>query len=136
MIGRAHHLGIAVRDLEAALVRYRTLGFVPTSIEDVPTESVRVAFLDPGGVRLELLEPLRPEGAIHRFLETRGEGLHHVAFEVEDVHAEMDRLRREGFELVDERPRPGAHGRVVAFVHPRSVHGVLVELVAEASQPR
>lgn len=131
MIGRAHHLGIAVRDLEGTLARYRALGLVPTSVEAVPTESVRVAFLDAGGVRLELLEPLGPEGAVHRFLERRGEGLHHLAFEVEDIVAEMARLGKEGFQLVDERPRPGAHGRSVAFVHPKSLHGVLLELVQE-----
>jgi len=132
MIGRAHHIGIAVRDLEGTLARYRALGLVPTSVEDVPPESVRVAFLDAGGVRLELLEPLRPEGAVHRFLERRGEGLHHLAFEVEDIVAELARLGEEGFQLVDEGPRPGAHGRSVAFVHPKSLHGVLLELVQEA----
>ncbi len=129
MIGPAHHIGVAVRSLEASLDRYRRLGLEPESVEEIPTEAVRAAFLRSGGIRIELLESLRPDGVIARFIERRGEGLHHLAFETPDIRAEMARLRTEGFELVDAEPRPGAHGRQVAFVHPRSVEGVLVELV-------
>jgi len=133
MIGAAHHIGIAVKDLQVALARYRALGLRSEAIEDVPTEGVKVAFLDAGGVRLELLEPLTKDGVIARFLEKRGEGMHHVAFATPDIVREMERLRGEGFELVDREPRRGAHGRLVAFVHPRSAHGVLIELVQETS---
>jgi methylmalonyl-CoA epimerase len=139
MIGPAHHVGIAVRRLEDALAGYRAFGFEPEGIEEVPAQGVRVAFLQAGDVRLEFLESLAQDGVIARFVERRGEGLHHLAFAVDDVRAELRRLLAAGLELVDAEPRPGAHGRLVAFVHPRSAHGVLVELVEErpaARRPR
>lgn len=131
MIGPAHHIGVAVRSLEESLDLYRRLGLEPESIEEIPSEGVRAAFLRAGGVRIELLESLRPDDVIARFIDRRGEGLHHLAFETNDIRAEMARLRSEGFELVDAEPRTGARGRQVAFVHPRSSHGVLVELVQD-----
>lgn len=131
MIGHAHHIGVAVRSLEESLDLYRRLGLEPESIEEIPSEGVRAAFLRAGGVRIELLESLRPDDVIARFIDRRGEGLHHLAFETNDIRAEMARLRSEGFELVDAEPRTGARGRQVAFVHPRSSHGVLVELVQD-----
>jgi methylmalonyl-CoA/ethylmalonyl-CoA epimerase len=131
MIGTAHHVGIAVKSLQRTLDRYRALGLETESVEEVPAQGVRVAFLRAGGVRIELLESLRPDGVIARFIERRGEGLHHLAFATEDIRREMDRLAHSGFEFVDSEPRPGAHGRLVAFVRPRSVHGVLLELVQE-----
>jgi len=133
MIGPAHHVGVAVRSLDAALADYRTLGFEAESVEDVPAQGVRVAFLGTGGVRIELLESLRPDGVIARFVDRSGEGLHHLAFAVPDIRAEMRRLREKGLRLVDAEPRPGARGRLVAFVHPRSAHGVLLELVQESA---
>ena len=133
MIGPAHHVGVAVWSLDAALADYRTLGFEAESIEDVPTQGVRVAFLGKGPVRIELLESLRPDGVIARFVDRSGEGLHHLAFAVQDIRAEMRRLREKGLKLVDAEPRPGARGRLVAFVHPRSAHGVLLELVQESA---
>jgi len=136
MIGPAHHIGIAVRDLDAAVARYRAFGLTLDSTAEVPSEGVRAAFLSSGGARIELLEPLRDDSAIARFLEKRGEGLHHLAFATTDIVSEMDRLRREGFELIDSEPRPGAHGRRVAFIHPRSAQGVLLELVQEAASAR
>lgn len=132
MIGPAHHIGVAVRRLDAALADYRALGFESESVEEVPAQGVRVAFLRTGPVRIELLESLSPDGVIARFVERRGEGLHHVAFAVPDIRAEIRRLHEKGLELIDAEPRPGAHGRLVAFVHPRSVHGVLLELVEES----
>jgi len=129
MIGPVHHIGIAVRSLDAALASYRALGLEPESIEEVRSQGVRVAFLPAGPVRVELLESLAPDGVIAKFIERRGEGLHHLAFAVADIRAEMRRLRDEGLALVDTEPRPGAHGRLVAFVQPRSAHGVLLELV-------
>jgi len=133
MIGSAHHVGVAVRSLDAALADYRTLGFEAESIEDVPAQGVRVAFLGTGAVRIELLESLRPDGVIARFVDRSGEGLHHLAFAVQDIRAEMRRLREKGLKLVDAEPRPGARGRLVAFIHPRSAHGVLLELVQESA---
>ncbi len=129
MIGPAHHVGVAVRSLDAALADYRTLGFEAESVEEVPGQGVRVAFLGTGAVRIELLESLRPDGVIARFVDRSGEGLHHLAFAVPDIRAEMRRLREKGLKLVDAEPRPGARGRLVAFIHPRSAHGVLLELV-------
>ncbi|MFA5897204.1 MAG: methylmalonyl-CoA epimerase [Thermoplasmata archaeon] len=131
MIGPVHHVGIAVKDLDAALARYRALGLHAGTPEDVPSAGVRVAFLETGGALIELVTPLRGDSAVGRFLEKRGEGLHHVAFVVKDLVAELARLEREGFELVDRVPRPGARGRTVAFLHPRSAHGTLIELVQE-----
>jgi len=132
MIGPAHHIGVAVRRLDEALADYGKLGFEAGPIEDVPTQGVRVAFLRAGPVRIELLESLSPEGVIARFIERRGEGLHHLAFSVPDIREEMRRLRGQGLELIDAEPRPGAHGRLVAFLHPRSARGVLLELVQES----
>ncbi|TLZ92762.1 MAG: methylmalonyl-CoA epimerase [Methanobacteriota archaeon] len=132
MIGPAHHIGVAVRRLDEALADYGKLGFEAGPVEDVPTQGVRVAFLRAGPVRIELLESLSPEGVIARFIERRGEGLHHLAFSVRDIREEMRRLRGQGLELIDAEPRPGAHGRLVAFLHPRSARGVLLELVQES----
>ena len=131
MIGPAHHVGIAVKSLEQALDGYRGLGLEAEPVEDVPSQGVRVAFLQAGSIRIELLESLTPDGVIARFIERRGEGLHHLAFATRDIRAEMAQLRVSGFELVDSEPRQGAHGRLVAFVHPRSAHGGLLELVQE-----
>ncbi len=131
MIGPAHHVGIAVHDLEAAIDRYRALGLTVEYVEEVPAAGVRVAFLGAGGVHVELVQPLGPETAVARFLARRGEGLHHLAFAVRDIPLELVRLERQGFALVDREPRPGSHGRLVAFLHPRSAHGVLIELVQE-----
>ncbi len=131
MIGPAHHVGVAVKSLREALEGYRQLGLEPDIMEEVPSQGVRVAFLRAGPVRVELLESLQPDGVIARFIERRGEGLHHLAFASEDIRKEMARLRQAGFELVDAEPRRGSQGRLVAFVHPRSLHGVLLELVEE-----
>jgi len=133
MIGPAHHVGVAVRSLDAALADYRNLGFEAESVEDVPAQGVRVAFLGTGPTRIELLESLSPDGVIARFVDRNGEGLHHLAFAVQDIRAEMRRLREKGLKLVDAEPRPSARGRLVAFVHPRSAHGVLLELVEESA---
>lgn len=129
MIGPADHIGIAVKRLDDAIALYGTFGLQPESIEDIASEGVRAAFLRAGGVRLELLESLRDDGVIARFIERRGEGLHHLAFATDDIRAAMARVRDAGLDLVDSEPRRGAHGRLVAFVHPKSAHGVLLELV-------
>jgi methylmalonyl-CoA/ethylmalonyl-CoA epimerase len=132
MIGAAHHVGVAVKSLREALEEYRRLGLEPDVTEEVPSQGVRVAFLRAGAVRVELLESLQPDGVIARFIERRGEGLHHLAFAVEDIRKEMAGLREAGFDLVDAEPSKGSQGRLVAFVHPRSLHGVLLELVEES----
>lgn len=131
MIGPAHHVGIAVEHLEPAIERYRAFGLRLDYIEELPDAGVRVAFLAAGGVQIELVEPREPGGAVSRFLEKRGEGLHHVAFVTQDIVAELQRLEKQGFDPVDRSPRPGSRGSLVAFLQPRSSHGVLIELVQE-----
>lgn len=131
MIGPAHHVGIAVQDLESAIDRYRAFGLSLDYVDEVPGQRVRVAFLQAGGIHVELVTPTGPESTVAGFLSKRGEGLHHLAFQVDDIASELVRLEKQGFALVDRVPRPGAHGRLVAFLHPRSAHGVLLELVQE-----
>jgi len=131
--GRLDHVGVAVRSLEDALAPYETgLGLRVAEIQEVPTEKVRVAFLPVGETRLELLEPTAHDSPIARFLERRGEGIHHLCFQVDDIESALLRLKKAGVELVDEKPRAGAGGSRVAFVHPRGMAGVLVELVEKA----
>ncbi len=122
------HIGVAVRSLEERLRFYRALGLVPEGSEEVPEQKVRVAFLPVEGTRIELLEPTTEDSPIARFLAKKGEGLHHLAFRVEDLRATMAALAGEGFELLSEHPLTGAHGSQVCFVHPRSTGGVLLEL--------
>lgn len=125
---RLDHVGIAVRDLTAATALFRTLlGREPSGTEDVPGERVRVAFFQVGETRIELLEPTAPDSPVAKFLEKRGEGIHHFALAVADVDGEAARLRASGATLAGE-PRSGAGGARVAFVHPKSAGGVLVEL--------
>ena len=126
---RVDHVGIAVRSLDAALKVYAAIGLRPTIRESVPSEGVKVAFLPTGESHLELLEPLAEDTPVARFLEKRGEGLHHVALAVDDVAAAMARARAAGLAVIDEVPRQGARGRKVAFVHPKSAGGVLLEFV-------
>jgi methylmalonyl-CoA epimerase len=123
------HIGIVVRDIQEALHVYETaLGLPLREIAEVPDQQVRVAFLPIGDSNLELVQPATGDSGIARFLEKRGEGIHHICVEVDDIDAVLTRLRAHDIELIDETPRPGAHGRV-AFVHPRGAHGVLLELV-------
>jgi LAO/AO transport system kinase len=122
------HLGIAVKDLAEGIRAYETLGFAVEAEHDVPTEKVRTAFLPVGESHLELLEPTDPASVIAKFLEKRS-GLHHVCVAVPDIQAELDALAARGVELLDKTPRVGAGGRKVAFIHPRSANGVLLELV-------
>jgi methylmalonyl-CoA epimerase len=121
------HLGIAVPDLEAAVAEWQALGFHVEARHDVPTEKVKTAFLPVGESHLELLEPTDPSSAIGKFLEKRS-GLHHVCVLVEDVEQALAEMRAKGVRLVDETPRVGAGGCKVAFVHPQSASGVLLEL--------
>lgn len=129
MFLRLEHLGIAVKDLAAVNELYGSLlGKGPYKEEEVASEHVRTSFFQIGESKLEFLEATAPESAIARFIEKKGEGLHHVAFEVEDIHAEMQRLQAAGFQLLHETPKLGADNKLVCFLHPRSSNGVLVEL--------
>jgi methylmalonyl-CoA epimerase len=128
-VSKIDHLGIAVRDLAAASKRFELLlGGRPGGEEEVPTEKVRVKFFTVGESHFELLEPTSAESPIAKFLEKRGEGIHHICLSVDDVAAEVARLRAAGFDFVGEAPRPGAGGHKVAFIHPKSAGGILVEL--------
>ena len=123
------HIGIAINDLEKALGFYRDgLGLDIDVTEDVPSQAVRAHFVETGNAKLELLEATSPESPIARSIERRGAGLHHITFRVDDLVEALDYLRERGVQLIDDIPRNGAEGSLVAFVHPRSTHGVLVEL--------
>lgn len=123
------HIGIAVKDLAIAVPLYeKLLNSQCYKTETVESEQVQTAFLRAGETKVELLESIDPEGVIAKFVERKGEGLHHVAFEVEDIEAEMERLRSAGFVLLNDKPKRGADNKLVCFVHPKSVNGVLVEL--------
>ncbi len=126
------HIGIAVKDLDAADALYaRLLGAEPYKREAVESEGVITSFFKVGPNKLELLESTRPDGPIARAIEKRGEGIHHVAFEVSDIRSEMARLKKLGFQLLSDEPKPGADNKLVCFVHPKSANGVLVELCQE-----
>jgi methylmalonyl-CoA/ethylmalonyl-CoA epimerase len=126
-----HHLGVAVEDLDAALVTYeRLFGAEVEHRATVADQGVRAASLRIGEGRVELLEPLGEDTPVGRFLAKRGPGMHHVAYEVSDLGATLVELARAGADLIDEQPRPGLFGLEVAFVHPDSVHGVLSEVVS------
>ncbi|MBI2373428.1 MAG: methylmalonyl-CoA epimerase [Deltaproteobacteria bacterium] len=124
------HVAIAVSDLEAAIVAFRDqLGLTLEHVETVEAEGARVAFFPVGDAHLELVSPARPDAAIARSIEKRGEGLHHVCFEVANIDSEIQRLLERGAALTSNAPTPGAGGSRVTFVHPKSMNGVLVELV-------
>jgi len=127
-----HHIGIAVEDLDAAIATYAALfGATLEHRERVEDQGVEAASLHVGGSRVELLAALGPDTPVGKFLAKRGPGMHHVAFEVEDVAAELARLQADGVELIDETPRRGMFGLQVAFVHPEATGGVLAELVSD-----
>ncbi len=123
------HVGIAVRDLQEALAFYRdALGLEVEAPEEVASQRVRAHFVPAGEAAIELLEATAADSPIARHVEKRGPGLHHITLRVDDIHAALVRLKARGVRLIDEAPRPGAHGSLVAFIHPSSAHGVLVEL--------
>lgn len=126
------HIGIAVKNFsEANALYFKLLGVEPYKTEFVESEAVNTSFFKVGGTKIELLEGTTPDSAISKFIEKRGEGIHHIAFEVEDILAEMERLKGEGFILLNETPKKGADNKLVCFVHPKSANGVLVELTQE-----
>ena len=133
--GRIHHVAIVVKSVEAALPVYRDLLGLPLeAIMDVPDDRVRIAFLGVGESKVELVQPTDDTTGVARFLANRGEGFHHVCFEVANLTEELTRLGIDGVELIDSSPRRGAEGPV-AFLHPRSCHGVLVELIEARGGP-
>ncbi|WP_396636301.1 methylmalonyl-CoA epimerase [Maribacter sp. R77961] len=129
---KIEHLGIAVKDLEASnLLFEKLLGVAPYKEEEVASEGVRTSFFMNGPNKIELLESTTADGPIAKFLAKKGEGVHHVAFAVEDIKAEIKRLKEEGFTILNETPKKGADNKWVAFVHPKTTNGVLVELCQE-----
>ncbi len=126
---RIAHIGIAVKDAEAALKLYlEVLGLEPTHTEIVESQKVKTVHIPIGDSSIELLESTSPEGVVAQFIEKRGEGIHHIAIEVPDIHATLDKMKTAGFRLIDETPRTGANNTLIAFIHPRSTNGVLLEL--------
>jgi len=128
---KLHHVGIATNNIDAARQRYELIGYQLEATGTVLSQGVRVVMLRSGQDRLELLEPTGLETALGRFLEKRGPGLHHLAFACTDVAAKLKELRQRGARLIDEEPRPGFGGHLVAFIHPSWADGVLIELVEE-----
>ena len=129
---KIEHLGIAVSDLESAVPVYEKLLGTPCyKTETVESEGVNTAFFQTKNSKIELLESTKEDGPIGKFVANKGEGIHHVAFEVDDIHAEMERLRNEGFTILNEKPKRGADNKLVCFIHPKDTRKVLVELCQE-----
>jgi methylmalonyl-CoA epimerase len=133
-VSKVGHIGIAVKDLEEARAFWeKALGITGATVEDLPDRGIRVVVIPVGETRIELIAAMRPDSEVSRFLETRGPGVHHVCFESADGAAALSALKAEGVRLIDETPRPGAHGALVGFVHPKSTGGVLVEIAQPAA---
>jgi len=131
---KIEHIGIAVKDLAISIPLFeKLLNSQCYKTEEVESERVNTAFFRSGEGKIELLESTDPDGVIARFIEKKGEGLHHIAFDVSDIEAEMSRLKREGFVLLNETPKPGADNKLVCFLHPKHTNGVLIELCMERS---
>lgn len=132
MLKKIEHIGIAVKDLEVSNELFEKLLRVPAyKSEEVESEGVITSFFKNGPNKMELLAATKPDSAIAKFLDKRGEGVHHIAFEVDDIVLEIARLKKEGFVVLDENPRKGADNKWVAFLHPKSTNGVLIELCQE-----
>ena len=121
------HIGIAVKSLDAARI-YEALGLTIDHVETVESQKVKTAFLSVGDAHIELLEPTGPDSTVAKFIEKRGEGIHHICLRVDDIETHLARLQAQGFRLINEAPVPGAHGCRVAFLHPAAGNGVLIEL--------
>ncbi|HEY6956031.1 MAG TPA: methylmalonyl-CoA epimerase [Flavisolibacter sp.] len=129
---KVEHIGIAVKSLEQSIPLFEKL--LNTSCykkEEVASENVNTAFFQKGETKIELLESTEADGVIQKYIEKKGEGMHHIAFDVEDIYAEMERLKSEGFILLNETPKKGADNKLVCFLHPKSTNGVLLELCQE-----
>ncbi len=131
-ISHIEHIGIAVKDLETAISYYENiLGFKCYAIEEVPEQKVKTAFFMVGQTKIELLESTDPEGPIGKFIEKKGEGIHHLAFAAQNLEASLEEVAEKGVQLIDKTPRKGAEGLSIAFLHPKSTMGVLTELCEE-----
>lgn len=129
---KIEHIGIAVKDLDKSNELFEQLFGAPHyKIEEVASEGVRTSFFKSGPNKIELLEATKPESPIAKFIEKKGEGIHHIAFAVKDIEAEISRLKKEGFIVLNELPKKGADNKLVAFLHPKTTNGVLVELCQE-----
>ena len=129
---KIEHIGIAVKELKAANNLYsKLLNTSPYKMEEVDSENVNTSFFQVGESKIELLEGTSPESPISKFIEKRGEGVHHIAFEVDDIEKEITRLTKEGFQMIHEKPKDGADNKLIAFLHPKTSNGVLIELCQE-----
>lgn len=132
MLKKVEHIGIAVKNLENSNNLFAKLfGKDYYKVEKVESEGVSTSFFMLGETKIELLEATNPDSAIAKFIEKKGEGIHHIAYEVDDIHTEMERLKKEGFELIHQQPKEGADNKLICFLHPKSTNGVLVELCQE-----
>ncbi len=129
MIKKIDHIGVAVKNLEEAIELYKKLGFEVKGIEEIEDQKVRVAMLPVGESKIELIEATSEDSAVAKFIEKRGEGIHHIAINVENIEKALENAKNNGLQLIDEKPRIGAGGKKIAFVHPKSTKGVLLEFV-------
>lgn len=134
-MNKIEHIGIAVKDISASDELFKKLfGRAAYKIEAVKSEGVKTSFFKLGPNKIELLEATSPDSPIAKFIEKKGEGIHHIAFDVDDIEAEIERLKDEGFELIHDTPKDGADNKLIAFLHPKSTNGVLIELCQEKPQ--
>ena len=132
---KLEHIGIAVRNLDKSNMLFeKLLGKAHYKIEDVPSEGVRTSFYDIGGLKIELLEATRADSPIAKFIENRGEGLHHLAFAVDQLEGKMKELSDQGFHLLSDKPKPGADNKKIVFIHPKATNNVLIELCEELKE--
>jgi methylmalonyl-CoA/ethylmalonyl-CoA epimerase len=135
MLTNVEHIGIAVRDIAASNDLFtKLLNVTPYKAETVESEGVTTSFFQVNKTKIELLEATKPDSPIAKFLEKKGEGIHHIAFEVDDITAEIERLKAEGFTLLNEAPKRGADNKLVCFLHPKATNGVLIELCQEIKE--
>jgi methylmalonyl-CoA/ethylmalonyl-CoA epimerase len=133
---KLEHIGIAVKNLDSANKLFgKLLGRDHYKIESVESEGVRTSFFELGGVKIELLEATREDSPIAKFIEKRGEGIHHLAFEVKNIDRSIAQYKDDGFELINHQPKKGADNKMIAFLHPKSTQGVLIELCSEINNP-
>lgn len=135
MISKIDHIAIAVEDIEKAAAFFTdALGLTVSGREDVPEQKTRVAFINIGQVRIELIQPMSPDSPVQKFLDKKGQGIHHLAIGTDDIETELENLKDKGIRLIDNKPRTGAHDAKIAFLHPKSSQGVLLELCERSSQ--
>jgi methylmalonyl-CoA/ethylmalonyl-CoA epimerase len=132
MVEKINHIGIAVKSLDEAVKFYEVLGIKPYHFEEVESQKVKTAFIKVGDTNIELLEATSDESPIAKFIEKKGEGIHHICYEVDDVKAVLEQMKSDGLRLIDDEPKAGAHNMIVAFIHPKSTNGVLTEIAQHA----